>query len=137
MGDGFLDGTLGATGLRVHRLGLAASYRPGERTVGRALDEGVDYVFCFGVDGQMVRVLRGLTPARRERIVIATGAYNCIWWRQDLEKTHVDVCLTAPRSEKELLENLAAAHLGPLPDDEMAFMRANGDAEHRAAGWFM
>lgn len=270
MDAGFLDGTLGATGLRVHRLGLAASYRPGERTVERALDEGVDYVFCFGVDGQTVRVLRGLTPARRERIVIATGAYNYIWWRQDLEKTlekrlrqlrtdyidafhflgvmkpkdltptvleqlarlradprvravsischdrrlagqlaaegaldclmirynaahrgaeadifphlaahdpgvvaytatrwtyllrrtkgwpkdgpvptagqcyrfvltnpHVDVCLTAPRSEKELLENLAAAHLGPLPDDEMAFMRAYGDAVHRAAGWFM
>jgi aryl-alcohol dehydrogenase-like predicted oxidoreductase len=270
MGDGFLDGTLGRTGLRVHRLGLAASYRPGERTVERALDEGVNYLFCFGVDGQMVRVLRRLGPARRERIVIGTGAYNYVWWRQDLQKTlekrlrqlrtdyidvfhflgvlkpkdltpkvlkqlarrradprvravsischdrrlagqlaadgvldclmirynaahrgaetdifphlaahdpgvvgytatrwtyllrrtkgwpkdgavptagqcyrfvltnpHVDVCLSAPRSEKELLENLAAVRLGPLPDDEMAFMRAYGDAVHRAAGWFM
>lgn len=270
MENGFLQGTLGRTGLAVGRLGLAASYRPGERTVERALDEGINYVFCFGLDGQMIRVLRRLPPDRRERVVIGTGAYNYIWWRQDLVKTlekrlrqlrtdyidvfhflgvvkprdltprvldqmerlrhdprvravsischhrplagrlaaegkldclmirynaahrgaeaeifphlaahdpgvvsytatrwtyllrrtrgwpkgtaiptagqcyrfvlsnpHVDVCLSAPRSERELLENLAAARQGPLPEDEMAFMRTYGDAVHRNAGWFM
>lgn len=270
MDDGFLQGTLGRTGLRVHRLGLAASYRPGERTVERALDEGINYCFCFGLDGQMIRVLRRLPPGRREQVVIGTGAYNYIWSRQDLVKTlekrlrqlrtdyidvfhflgvmkpkemtprvldqlarlredprvkavsischdrkfagqlaadgkldclmirynaahrgaeteifphlaahdvgcvsytatrwtfllrrsrhwpkgrpiptagqayrfaltnpHVDVCLTAPRSERELLENLAAAHSGPLPDDEMAFLREYGDVVHQHAGWFM
>jgi aryl-alcohol dehydrogenase-like predicted oxidoreductase len=266
----FEHGVLGRTGMRVHRLGLAASYRPGERAVERALDEGVNYCFCFGVDGQMIRVLRRLPAARRDQIVIATGAYNWIWWRQDLVKTlekrlrqlrtdridvfhflgvlkpkeltprvrdqlamlrsdprvravsischnrklagqlaadgaldclmirynaahrgaetdifphlaahdpgvvsytatrwtyllrrtrgwpkdrpvptagqcyrfvltspHVDVCLTAPRSEKQLLENLAAVREGPLPEDEMAFLRTYGDAVHRNAGWFM
>jgi aryl-alcohol dehydrogenase-like predicted oxidoreductase len=58
-------------------------------------------------------------------------------YRFVLTNPHLDVCLSAPRSEKELLENLAAVRLGPLPDDEMAFMRAYGDAVHRAAGWFM
>jgi len=268
--DDFLQGTLGRTGLRVHRLGLAASYRPGERTVERALDEGMNYCFHFGFDRQMTRVLRRLPPSRREQIVIGTGAYNYIWWRQDLIKTlekrlrqlrtdyidvfhflgvtnpkqmtprvldqlarlredprvkavsischhrkyagelaaagtldclmirynaahrgaeteifphlaahdvgcvsytatrwsfllrrsrhwpknrpiptagqayrfvlgnpHVDVCLTAPRSEKELLENLVAARRGPLQNDEMAFMREYGDVVHRHAGWFM
>ncbi len=85
--DDFLHGTLGRTGLPTHRLGLAASYRPGERVVERALDEGLTYFFCFGLDGQMIRVLRRLSGERRARIVIATGAYNYIWWSQDLVRT--------------------------------------------------
>jgi aryl-alcohol dehydrogenase-like predicted oxidoreductase len=270
MDGDFLQGVLGRTGMRVHRLGLAASYRPGERAVRRALDEGINFCFCFGIDTQMTRVLRSLSADRRDGIVIATGAYNYIWWRQDLEQTlekrlrqlrtdridvfhflgvmkpkdltprvrdqlarlrgdprvgavgischnrglagqlaadgaldclmirynaahrgaetdvfprlavhdpgvvtytatrwtallrrtrgwpkdgpiptagqcyrfvltdpHVDVCLTAPRSERELAENLAAARLGPLPLNEMSFVRAYGDAVHRRAGWFM
>ena len=268
--DGFERGVLGRTGISVHRLGLAATYRPGERAVERALDEGVDYCFCFGVDGQMIRVLRRLSAARRDRVVIATGAYNYVLWSQDLRKTlekrlrqlgtdridvfhflgvmkprdltprvrdqlaalradprvravsvschdrrlagalaadgaldclmirynaahrgaetdifprlsahdpgvvcytatrwryllrrsrgwpkdgpvptagqcyrfvltspHVDVCLTAPRSERELLENLAAVRAGPMPEDELAFMRDYGDVVHAHAGWFM
>jgi len=270
MDDGFLRGTLGRTGIEVHRLGLAATYRPGERALERAIDEGVNYLFYFGIDTQMVKVLRRLPPDRRERVVIATGAYNYVWWRQDLEKTlerrlrqlrtdymdvfhflgvmkpkdltprvleqlarlrgdprvravsischdrklagrlasegaldclmirynaahrgaetdifphlaahdtglvsytatrwrfllrrtkgrprggpiptagqcyrfvltnpHVDVCLMAPRSEREMLEDLAAARTGPLPEDEMAFMREYGDAVRANAGWFM
>ncbi len=270
MNDGFLEAVLGRTGIRTHRLGLAASYRPGERVVERALDEGLTYFFCFGLDGQMIRVLRRLPPDRRERVTIATGAYNYVWFRQDLEKTlekrlrqlrtdyidvfhflgvmkpreltpkvvdqlarlradrrvkavsischdrkllgrlavdgaldclmlrynaahrgaeddvfphlaahdpgvvsytatrwgflarrtrrwpkdgiiptagqcyrfvlgnpAVDVCLTAPRSERQFAENLSAVRQGPLPEDEVAFMRSYGDAVHRAAGWFM
>lgn len=270
MSDEFLRGVLGRTGRTVHRLGLAASYRPGERAVERALDEGINYCFCYGFDRQMVRVLRRLSPDRRDRIVIATGAYNTPWRRPDLEKAlekrlrqlrtdridvyhmlgvmipahlseriwdqlerlrhdprvgavgischdrrlagrlaaegaldclmirynaahrgaekeifphlaahdpglvsytatrwsrlvrrttgwpddapiptagqcyrfvltnpHVDVVLTAPRSERELLENLDAVRSGPLPEDEMAFMKAYGDRVHRNAGWFM
>lgn len=266
----FLSGSLGRTGIPVFRLGLSASYRPGTRTVERALDEGINYFFCYGFDTHMIRVLRRLQPRVRERAVIATGAYNWILWHQGLQKTlekrlrqlradyidvfhflgvmkpsqltpkvrddlealrhdprvkavsisthhrvlagelaragalvclmirynaahrgaeteifphlaahdpglvsytatrwtyllrrtkgwpndgpiptagqcyrfvltnpHVDVCLTAPRSERELLENLAAVRQGPLPDDEMQFVRGYGDAVHRAAGWFM
>lgn len=268
--DDFQFTTLGRTGIRAFRLGLSASYLPGQRTVERALDEGVNYFFCYGFDFQMIRVLRRLPADRRDRIAIATGAYNWIVWRQGLLKTlekrlgqlrtdhidvfhflgvmkpkqltprvrdelamlradprvravsischdrkfagqlaaegaldclmmrynaahrgaesdifphlaahdpgvvsytatrwtyllrrtkgwpkdapvptagqcyrfvlsnpHVDVCLTAPRSEKQLMENLAAVRQGPLPDDEMAFMRTFGDVVHRNAGWFM
>jgi aryl-alcohol dehydrogenase-like predicted oxidoreductase len=270
MSGDFLQGVLGRTGMKVCRLGLAASYRPGERAVRRALDEGVNFCFCFGIDTQMTRVLRSLSADRRDRIVIATGAYNYIGWRQDLERTlekrlrqlrtdridvfhflgvmkpgdltprvrdqlaklradprvravsischdrrlagqlaadgaldclmirynaahrgaeteifprlaghdpglvsytatrwrgllrrtrdwpadgpiptagqcyrfvlsnpHVDVCLTAPRNERELEENLAAVRLGALPINETGFLRAYGDAVHRRAGWFM
>jgi aryl-alcohol dehydrogenase-like predicted oxidoreductase len=268
--DDFQFAMLGRTGIRAFRLGLSASYLPGQRTVERALDEGVDYFFCYGFDLQMIRVLRRLPADRRDRITIATGAYNWIVWRQDLLKTlekrlsqlrtdhidvfhflgvmkptqltprvrdelaklradprvravsischdrkfagqlaaegaldclmmrynaahrgaesdifphlaahdpgvvsytatrwtyllrktkewpkdapvptagqcyrfvlsnpHVDVCLTAPRSEKQLAENLAAVRQGPLPEDEIAFMHTFGDAVHRNAGWFM
>ena len=270
MADGFLQGTLGRTGIQAHRLGLSASYWPGERVVERAIDEGLGYFFCYGFDWQMLRVLRRLSPARRERVAIGTGAYNFVWTAQNLEKTlakrlrqlrteyidvfhflgvlkpkhltprvldqiarlrgdprvravsischdrklagrlaadgtldclmirynaahrgaeaeifprldardpgvvsytatrwsfltrrtkgwpkggpipsagqcyrfvltnpYVDVCLTAPRSEREFAENLAAVRQGPLPEDEMQFMRDYGDAVHRAAGWFM
>ncbi len=266
----FLQGVLGRTGIPVYRLGLSASYLPGQRTVERALDEGVTYFFCYGFDFQMMRVLRRLPAARRDCIAIATGAYNWVVWKQDLLKTlekrlrqlktdridvfhflgvmkpeqltprvrdqmaalradprvravsischdrkllgklaaegaldclmlrynaahrgaeqdifprlaahdpgvvsytatrwtyllrntkgwpkngpvptagqcyrfvltnpNVDVCLTAPRSEQQLIENLAAVRQGPLPEDEMAFMRAFGDAVHAAKHWFM
>lgn len=266
----FLRTTLGNTGLTVFRLGLSATYRPGERCIRRAIDEGVNYFFCYGFDSQMVRVLRQLPVRIREQLVIATGAYNLIWTHQNLRKTlekrllqfrtdyidvfhflgvtrpadftpqvsgelaavradprvravslschdrafaaqvvatgvldclmarysaahrgaetdlfpaagssniglvsytatrwgylirrtrslgrdarvptagqcyrfvlnhpSVDVCLTAPRNEEQFRENLEAVHRGPLPEDEMTFMRDYGDAVHRDAGWFM
>lgn len=261
---------LGATGRRVFRLGLSATYRPGDRTVRRALDEGVNYLFAFGVDTQMNRVIRGMSAREREQVLIATGGYNWLVWHPPLERSlenalrrlrtdyidvfhylgvmkpadlsgrvrdeiaglradprvravavschdrrlagalaaagdvdvlmvrynaahpgaerdifphvaahgtgvvsytatrwtyllrrpkgwpadrpvatagqcyrfalsdpRVHVVLTAPRSERELVENLAEVRKGPLPDDEMAFMRAFGAHVHERAGWFM
>lgn len=265
-----LHTTLGARGPSVFRLGLAASYRPGERTVRRALDEGVNYLFSYSFDTQMNRVVRGLNADRREKLCLATGGYNWIVWHPPLRKSlenalrrlktdyidvfyylgvmnpkqfgprvreeladlrrdgrvravaischdrkfagelaasgeidavmvrynaahpgaeqdvfpyvsahgtgvisytatrwtyllrrprgwpetepvatagqcyrfvlsnpNVDVVLTAPRNERELLENLQEIARGPLPDDEMAFMRRFGAHVHDRAGWFM
>lgn len=261
---------LGAGGPEVCRLGLSASYRPGEQTVRRALDEGVNYLFCYAVDTHMNRVVRGLNADRREKVCLATGGYNWIAWHPPLKKSlenalrrlntdyidvfhylgvmkpkqfgprlreelaelkrdgrvravaischdrkfagelaangaldvlmvrynaahpgaeqdvfphvgahdtgvvsytatrwtyllrrpkgwpetepvatagqcyrfvlsnpHVHVVMTAPRSEKELLENLREVSRGPLPEDEMAFMRRFGAHVHDRAGWFM
>ena len=58
-------------------------------------------------------------------------------YRWVLGNPDVDVCLTAPRSEKELVENLRAFREGPLAEEEMAFMRRFGDAVHRQRSWFM
>jgi aryl-alcohol dehydrogenase-like predicted oxidoreductase len=262
--------TLGTTGRPVFQLGLAATYRPGDRTVRRALDEGVNYLFAFGIDTQMNRVIRGMTADQRDKVVIATGGYNWLVWhpplRTSLENAlrrlrtdyidvfhyfgivrradlgarvrdeiaalradprvgavavschdrqlagelaaagdvdvlmvrynaahpgaelevfphvgthrtgivsytatrwtyllrrpkgwppdcpvatagqcyrfvlsnpHVHVVLTAPRSERELVENLTEVRRGGLPDDEMAFMRKFGAHVHEHAGWFM
>jgi aryl-alcohol dehydrogenase-like predicted oxidoreductase len=266
----FARATLGKTGLRVGRLGLSGTYRPGKAAFHKALDEGVNYFFCYGFDGQTIGFLRDLSGGKREKYVVATGAYNLIWTYQNLRKTletrlrqlrtdyidvfqflgvmkpkefpervqeelrrlkedgrvravgmschhrkfaaelgergvldmlmirynaahrgaeqdifphlgalppgvvsytatrwgyllrrpggwpkggriptaamcyrfvlsnpHVDVCLTAPSNVQQLEEDLAAVRQGPLPEEEMQFMREFGDVVHRAKKWFM
>jgi aryl-alcohol dehydrogenase-like predicted oxidoreductase len=87
MVEDFAHATLGKLSSKVFRLGLSAVYRPGKRAIRRALDAGVNYLFCYGFDGQMIEVLREVMPANREKYVVATGAYNLIWTRQDLRRT--------------------------------------------------
>ena len=87
MNHDFLHTTLGRTGMPVHRLGLSASYWPGKRAIYRALDEGLNYFFHYGFDFQMIKVLRDVLKGNREKCVVATGAYNYIWWRQDIRRT--------------------------------------------------
>jgi aryl-alcohol dehydrogenase-like predicted oxidoreductase len=270
MNPGFLRSSLGRTGIEAFRLGLSASYRPGKDTVRLALDEGIDLLFFFGVDTQLAAVLRELPPSRKQRLVLCTGAYNYVWWRQDVRRAlekrlrqigvecidvflflgvmkpgqmpervfedlrrlreegkvkaiglsthdrafagrlaaegavdvlmirynaahrgaerdifphlaahdpgvigytatrwgflarptpgwpkggrvpdagmayrfvlanpHVDVVLTAPRSRRQLVENLRAVRQGPLSEDDMELMRRFGDAVHRRRKWFM
>lgn len=83
----FFHATLGKLPTPVFRLGLAASYRPGRRVVHQAIDEGINYFFCYGFDTQMIAVLREALPRAREKYVVATGAYNFIWGAQDLRRT--------------------------------------------------
>ena len=83
----FSFATLGKTGRIVHRLGLSASYRPGKKAIYKALDEGVNVFFCFGFDTQMTSVLRDVLKSHREKCFVVTGAYNYIWWHQNLRRT--------------------------------------------------
>src|ERR1039457_6437918 len=83
----FLRAPLGKIGSPVCRIGLSATYRPGRPTVIRALDEGLNYFLFFGFDNHMTSVLRETVPPRRDQYVLATGAYNCIWWHQNLRRT--------------------------------------------------
>ncbi|MGA2361522.1 MAG: aldo/keto reductase [Candidatus Aminicenantales bacterium] len=87
MGDDFLHTTLGQIGLPVHRVGLSATYRPGKDTVRRAIDEGLNYFFCFGIDTQMTKVLKEEMKNRREKFVIATGAYNLLFGHPNIERS--------------------------------------------------
>ncbi|MCG3120312.1 MAG: hypothetical protein ALAOOOJD_02971 [bacterium] len=87
MNTDFLHTTLGSTGSKVFRLGLSASYRPGKRTIYKALDEGINFFFCYGFDSQMIQVLREVIKSRREDYVIATGAYNLLWGHPNLRRT--------------------------------------------------
>ena len=87
MDSDFLHSTLGRTGIRVHRLGLSATYRPGKDVVYKALDEGLNYFFCYGFDNQMIKVLREAFKRDRERYVVATGAYNLLVGHFDVRRT--------------------------------------------------
>jgi aryl-alcohol dehydrogenase-like predicted oxidoreductase len=85
--EDFAHGTLGGLNRRVYRLGLSGTYRPGRDAIHKALDEGVNYLFCYGFDGQIVSTVREMPPSAREKCIVATGAYNLLVTRQDFRKT--------------------------------------------------
>jgi len=58
-------------------------------------------------------------------------------YRFVLSNPHVNVCLSAPRSRKELEGSLSAIPAGPLGEEDMQFMRTFGDAVHAQKKWFM
>ena len=84
--EDFLRTTLGNTGLEVHRVGFSASYRPGKKTIYKAVDEGLNYFFCFGIDTQMHSAMRDVLKHKRENYVIASGGGNLIYTSQNLRK---------------------------------------------------
>ena len=73
--------------MEVHRLGLSATYRPGRKTVFRAIDAGVNFFFAYGFDTHMMKTLKEEMKNDRERFVVATGAYNLLWGHTNLRRT--------------------------------------------------
>jgi aryl-alcohol dehydrogenase-like predicted oxidoreductase len=125
----FLHATFGRTGIPVFRLGLSATYRPGRAVIHQALDAGVNFFFCYGFDGQMIKTLRELSARQRERYVVATGAYNLLVGHFDLRRTlekrlrqlrtdYLDVYL--------YLGVMKPAHFPRALRDQMAQLRAEG-----------
>ena len=125
----FLGPRAGVFSTPVFRLGLAASYRPGERTIRRALDEGVNYLFLFATDTQLSRVIRGLAPSQREKVVIATGGYNWLLWHSNLKKS-LDNALRRLRTDYidvfHYLGIVKPQHFPPRIQDELAELRHSG-----------
>ena len=87
MTDDFTHTLFGHTGLRVHRLGLSASYWPGRRAIHQAVDEGINLFFGFGIDLQMIAVMREVLRSNRQQYVVATGVYNLILGYPNLRRT--------------------------------------------------
>lgn len=87
MQNDFTHTTLGNTGLKVHRLGLSASYYPGKKAIYRSMDAGINLFFGFGLDLQMTSVMRDVLRNDRGRFVIATGVYNLVWGYPNLRKS--------------------------------------------------
>ena len=86
MDNNFTNTVLGNTGLKVHRLGFAASYRPGKEAVYKAFDSGINLFFGFGIDTNLTKALREIVKNNREKIIIATGAYNTFARFQNVRK---------------------------------------------------
>lgn len=125
----FLAARLGPTSSPVFRLGLAATYRPGERTIRCALDQGVNYLFGFGTDTQMTRVIRDLGSDQRQKLTIATGGYNWLIWHPPLKKS-LENALRRLRTDYidvfHYLGILKPEHFPPRVQDELAELRAGG-----------
>jgi len=83
----FTHTMLGKTGLAVHRFGISGTYWPGQATLHKALDAGLNYFFFFNIDKQMIRFLRTELKGNREKFVIATGAYNLLVGHPNIERT--------------------------------------------------
>lgn len=58
-------------------------------------------------------------------------------YRFVLSSPSIDVVLTAPKNERELLENLTALEAGPLCNDEMSLLKEYGDLVRTRRKWFM
>lgn len=87
MNTDFTHTTLGKTGLNVHRLGLSTSYWPGKKTVYKALDAGMNFMFGYGFDLQLTSAMRDVLKSNRSRCVLATGAYNLVWGYPNLRRS--------------------------------------------------
>lgn len=87
MNQDFLHTSFPGIATPVHRLGLSTTYWPGRKTVYRAIDEGVNFFFGFGIDRQMFKVLRDVMKHHRADYVVATGAYNLLWGHPNLRRT--------------------------------------------------
>jgi aryl-alcohol dehydrogenase-like predicted oxidoreductase len=73
-----------------------------------------------------------LDPARTPEGERTPRASDC--YRFALTSPHVDVCLAGPRDGRELDEALEAVDLGPMDDEELAWMRRVGRAVRASAG---
>jgi hypothetical protein len=62
-------------------------------------------------------------PPESERVPTATDCYRYV-----LTRPEVDVCLTGPANAAQMEEALEALRLGPMTDDELAWMRRVGRA---------
>lgn len=71
----------------LNRIGLSATYRPGTKTIYKAIDEGLNTYFFFGFDTQMIKIIKELPNNVRNKIVMVTGAYNYMLFNQNIRKT--------------------------------------------------
>ena len=131
--ESFFKTTIGNTGKPVTRLGFSATYRPGKKTIYKALNEGINFFFCYGFDYQLIKVLRDVMKGNRENIVVATGAYNMLYGHPNLRRTlekrlrqlgtdYIDMFL--------FLGVLKPEHFGEKEIEELYRFREEGKIKH-------
>lgn len=79
--------------------------------------------------GMLLRRPRHWPPSGR--IPTAGDCYRFV-----LSNPDIHICLTAPRCRRELEENLCAIERGPLPEEDIDFMRRFGDVVHKQSSFF-
>jgi aryl-alcohol dehydrogenase-like predicted oxidoreductase len=109
-----------------------AAHRGAERDIFPHLAAHNPGVISYTATRWTYLLRRPKTWPKNARIPTAAECYRFV-----LSNPHVHVVLTAPRSEQELRENIAAAHKGPLDEEDMKFMNEFGDAVYNQKKWFM
>lgn len=131
--DRTLLGTLARAGtLDALMLRYNAAHRGAEREIFPSLAPHNPGIISYTATRWTALLRRPGTWPREGRLPTAGECYRFV-----LSDPHVHVALTAPRSERELQENIAAVRQGPLAPEDLAFMREFGDAVHARRRWFM
>ena len=109
-----------------------AAHRGAEQDIFPHLQESKPGVISYTATRWTALLRRPRGWPANGRVPAAGDCYRFV-----LTSPHVHVCLTAPRSLRELRENLAGVARGPLPPEEMDFMRKFGDAVHAQHRFFL
>lgn len=128
-----LLGNLAATGdVDTLMLRYNAAHRGAERDIFPHLAVHNPGIISYTATRWTYLLRRPKTWPKGGRIPTAGECYRFV-----LSNPHVHSVLTAPRSVRELRENIAAVQKGPLDEDDMKFMREFGDAVYNQKKWFM
>lgn len=94
---------LGATGLKVGRLGIGASYGVGTAAIEAAVERGANFLYWGSLRrAAMARAIRNLAGRRRDRLVVAVQSYARLgvavrwsleWALRQLRLDHADVLI--------------------------------------------
>jgi aryl-alcohol dehydrogenase-like predicted oxidoreductase len=109
-----------------------AAHRGAERDIFPYLDEYNPGVIGYTATRWTHMLRRPKAWPKGARIPTAGECYRFV-----LSNPHMHSVLTAPRNERELRENIAAVHKGPLEEEDMKFVREFGDAVYNQKKWFM
>lgn len=113
-------------GISVVHVRYNAAHRGAEREVFSGLADRADRPGIVAFTATSWRQL--MDPKRipkGERTPTATDCYRFV-----LSESAVDVCLTGPSTEQHVDDALRAMDLGPMSQDELAWMRRVGDFVH-------
>lgn len=124
----FLHKQIPALGRRVHRVGLSAGFGLTEAGIAAAFEAGLQYVFWNPTARTLTRALQKLTPAQRDRLVIATGP--SFGFFPGSVRRHVERCLKVLKTERlDVLQlywlGRMSAWRGPVVD-EMVRLKEEG-----------
>jgi aryl-alcohol dehydrogenase-like predicted oxidoreductase len=159
--ESFKTVTLGQTGIKVGRLGVAASYGAPAKAFEGAFERGCNYFYdIFHVRynaahrGAENEVFAELQDEARPAVVSYTAtrggqllnpkkmppreqpmrASDC--YRFALSNPAVDVCMCGPKNTAQMREALGSLDLGPLNENELKRVRKIGDWVHVHSGKF-
>ncbi len=155
MTNDFKTSVLGDTGLKVGRLGLAASYGAPTQAFEEAFEKGCNY-FYLGSGrhrSDMKKAVRNLcSQGQRDKMVISIQTYarfgfmteflfkqslkasDC--YRFALSNPSVDVCLCGPKNLNQMRTALTSLDSGPLETKDMEKIILIGDHVHKHAKSF-